>query len=245
VFNRNRTQSELEAIAAVLERTGRIRRMTIPPGNGSDKPTEVWEANSSSMTSDGNSGMAIMDRAPAGDGWVPRASLVRRARRGVMPAHAQRVGQRIRRNEIARRKGTGTGQQIVTDEERGATHLITEAVNTYRKQGIIEIQGGWIRLAQNPKRRPPHHWHEALLQFLAEGHPTLDGKWHRKPTSLTDAMEMALGRRLGPDEQVRRRLGCAGSWHPDDIILINDEAKTVQTLAEIQAQASGRIAKRG
>lgn len=242
VFGRHRSHDQLEALGSDLERDGRIVRHRISATGGRHRrPTEEWQIIKAPSMAERGSGEseAMESPPPAGDGWLPRGPLVRRARRGVMPAHAERVGQRVRRNEVARRKGTGTGQQLVSDEERGATHLITEAINGYRKQGIIEIDGDWIRLVKNPPRRPPHHWHEALLQFLAEGHPTLDGKWHRTPSSLTEAMETALGRRLGPDEQVRRRLGCSGSWHPDDIVLINDEAKTVQTLSEIQAKRNG------
>lgn len=154
-----------------------------------------------------------------------------------MPAHAARVGQRIRRKERERSKGTGTGTAAASDEQRGATHLITETVNTYRRQGIIEVRGDWIRLVMNPQRRPPHHWHEALLHFLAQGHPTLDGKWHPKPTTVKGAFEQVLGRELQPWEQARRRPGHTGSWDPEHLLLFDFTSDTIRTLAEIRGDA--------
>lgn len=241
VFKCHRTRAQLEALGQHLEGDGRIVRNRTEPAGGSDRrPTEVWIINMQSMTPNDPAGQSDTEGPPAGEGWLLRAPLVRRARRGVMPAHARRVGERVRRNEISRRKGSGKGQQLVSDEERGATHLITEAINTYRRQGIVEVDGPWIRLAKNPPRRPPHHWHEALLQFLAEGHPTLDGKYRRKPSNLTEAAEFALGRRLLPHEHVRRRPDAPGSWDLSDIVLLDFEGDRMVTLAEISAEKEGR-----
>jgi len=128
------------------------------------------------------------------------------------------------------------GPPKVSDEQRGATKLIGQAYRGYRDQGIIEEQGDWIRLVKNPPRRPPHHWYEALLHFVAEGHPTLDGKWRRKPKkTLRSVMEDALGRKLEPSELVRRRPGTAGSWDPDDIVLVQfAQPVEARTLSQVR-----------
>jgi hypothetical protein len=234
VFSCERSKAELDALGAALESEGRIHRVRRAPGGGRERrPTEEWAIiKMGSMTPVNGSSAAVMEGPPPGEGWLPKAATLKKARRGVMPAHAARVGQRVRRNEQARQKGTGTGKPAASDEQRGATHLITEAVNTYRRQGILEVQGDWIRLVMNPTRRPPHHWHEALLHFLAEGHPTLDGKWHPKPTTLTGAWEEALGRKLEPWERALRRPGHAGTWDPEHILLFDFAADTITTLAE-------------
>lgn len=239
VFGRHRTQAELDALAFALEAEGTIRRVRIEPNGGNERhPTEEWQIiRSHSMTASNGSSAPVMEGPPAGEGWLPKAATLKKARRGVMPAHAARVGQRIRRRERDRGKGTGTGTVAASDEQRGATHLITETVNTYRKQGVVEVKGDWIRLVRNPLRRPPHHWHEALLHFLAEGHPTLDGKWHPKPTSLREAWERALGRDLEPWERPLRRPGHAGTWDPEHLLLFDFMDDTIRTLAEVQGGA--------
>lgn len=238
VFRGNRSHAELDALAAALEAEGWICRERIPPAGGKERhPTEEWRIiKAYPMTPANGSSRGVMEGPPPGEGWLPKAATVKKARRGVMPAHAARVGQRVRRNEQKRHKGTGTGMTAASDEQRGATHLITETVNTYRKQGIVEVHGDWIRLVMNPLRRPPHHWHEALLHFLAEGHPTLDGKWHPKPTTLIGAWEEALDRKLEPWESARRRPGHPGTWDPEHILLFDFAADTITTLLESQGK---------
>jgi hypothetical protein len=241
VFGRHRTHEDLDALAAVLENDGVIVRQRIEPepNDRRDKPIEVWEVKAQSGGFlNGSSPQPEDAGPPPGEGWLPKAKTLRRAQRGVVPAVAARAG-RLTRKADAKRKGTTkSNQHRVSDEQRGATRLISLAFRNYKDQGVIEVQGDWIRLAKNPTRRPPHHWYESLLHFLAEGHPTLDGKWHRKPKrTLVAVMEQALGRKLTESEQVRRRPGAAGSWNPYDIMLLDFSEQTMVTLADIQATA--------
>lgn len=238
VFGRHRTHEALDTLAVALESSGRIIRIRIEPENGHDRPIEVWEKAKAPSHGLTNGSGPRPDGPPPGEGWLPKAKTLRQARRGVVPAVAARAGRIARKKDRATRGTTRAGTLKVSDEQRGATKLIGQAYRGYREQGIIEEQGEWIRLVKNPPRRPPHHWHESLLQFVAEGHPTLDGKWRRKPKkTLTGVMEEALGRKLEPVERVRRWPGAAGSWEPDDIMLIDGENRTVRTLAEIREQS--------
>lgn len=229
LFGRHRSQEQLDALAAALEIEGQIMRVIIPPSNGHDRRVEVWEKAIS------QSARSAVEQAPPGEGWLPKAKVLRKAQRGVVPAVAARAGRLTRKADAARKGIEKTGTPRVSDQQRGATRLISLAFRSYKDQGIIEVQGDWIRLAKNPTRRPPHHWYEALLHFLAEAHPTLDGKWRRQPKkTLVGVMEHALGRKLEPHERVRRFPGFAGSWHPQHILLYDSDQETIMTLAEIQ-----------
>lgn len=233
VFGRHRTREQLEAIGERLEADGRILRMRIEPepGERRDKPIEVWEVKAPKRTN--GSGPVVDNAPPPGDGWLPKAKTLRRAQRGVVPAVAARAGRLIRKRQAKNPKVA-----LVSDEQRGATHLVGVAYRSYLKAGIIEVQGDWIRLVKNPTRRPPRHWYESLLYFLAEGHPTLDGKWRRKPKkTLVGLMEDALGRKLEPHERVRRFPGFAGSWNPQHILLYDSDQETITTLADIREEA--------
>jgi hypothetical protein len=236
VFNFHRAKDHLDAVGEALESSGQIVRSRIErePGGARDRWIEVWEVN---MQSHGltNGSVPAPDDPPPGEGWLPKAKTLRQARRGVVPAVAARAGRIARKKDRATRGTTKAGTLKVSDEQRGATKLIGQAYRGYREQGIIEERDDWIRLVKNPPRRPPHHWYEALLHFLAEGHPTLDGKWRRKPKrTLVGLMEDALGRKLESSEQVRRWPGTSGSWDPADIMLIDGESRTVRTLAEVR-----------
>lgn len=167
VFRTHRRAEYLEELARHLEREGSIRRYCRPPGGGDfRRAAEVWE-----LINEHDAAAAAAERSrPPGDGWLPKDETLRLARRGVMPAVAARRGRSLRQQQ-------GSRNRRVSDETRGATYYITTALANYRDQGIIEVEGNWIRLAKNPPRRPPKHWYEALLLFLARGHPTLDGKW--------------------------------------------------------------------
>lgn len=239
VFHHHRSSEEMDALGEVLESKGLIIRLVVPPGDGHDKSVEVWEK--ASMQSHGlaNGSCPTPDSPPPGEGWLPKAKTLRQARRGVVPAVAARAGRIARKKDRATRGTTRAGTLKVSDEQRGATKLIGQAYRGYREQGIIEEQGDWIRLVKNPTRRPPHHWYEALLHFLAEGHPTLDGKWRRKPKkTLVGVMEDALSRKLDPDERVRRWPGAGGSWDAHDIMLIDGENRIVRTLLEVQQESA-------
>lgn len=233
VFQHHRSSSHVDAIGEALEASGRILRMRVDPAGGNERhPTEVWEIISVQNRSlmNGFRPETLDNHPPAGEGWLPRAKTLKRAQRGVVPAVAARHGRKIRKKE-------GVQRQVVSDETRGAADYIGQAYRSYKKQGVVEVEGDWIRLARNPTRRPPHHWYEALLHFLAEGHPTLDGKWHRKPKrTLVAVMEEALGRKLETSELVRRKPGTSGSWNPEDIVLHDYETITMTTLAEVQAR---------
>ena len=250
LFGRHRTPEELDTLAASLEVDGYIMRIRIEPGGGNDrKPTEVWERiKAQSPVSVNGSATPVRDSAeviedisegvhdgpPPGEGWLPKTATLRKAYRGVVPAVAARAGRLARQKDRAEHGGK-TKLPRVSDEQRGATKLVGAALYNYRQQGIIEVQGDWIRLVKNPTRRPPRHWYEALLQFVAEGHPTLDGKWRRPPKpTLKGRMEDALGRKLEPHERVMRFPGCAGSWDPADILLFNRDTRAIVTLADIR-----------
>jgi hypothetical protein len=236
LFGRHRTQAEVEAMGQALETGGSIRRRMIrPPGGNERRPTELWEITSQSHGLTNGSAAATEDGPPVGEGWLPKAKTLRLAQRGVVPAVAARAGRLARKRDRAVRGSVKAGPPKVSDEQRGATKLIGQAYRGYREQGIIEEQGDWIRLVKNPPRRPPHHWYEALLHFLADGHPTLDGKWRRKPKqTLAGVTQDALGRELKPNERVHRFPGCAGSWNGDDILLYDLDTRTITTLAEIR-----------
>lgn len=232
VFGRHRSSDAIDELLYGLAQEGVVLLETIPPQDGTKKPTEMIRLNALGANECGL-GAEQPPARPVGQGWLRKADILAKARRGVMPAHAARVGKRVRREESKRKTGrsTPTGITRVSDETRGATHLVRSAFKNYVDQGVIEVDGEWIRLAKNPPRRPPHHWHEALLHFLAEGHPSLDGKYRRKPPrTLRSVMEDALGRVLEPDELVRRKPGCAGSWSPYDIVLL----RAVATLEEVR-----------
>lgn len=249
LFGRHRSQAQLDALANALEADGHLLRMWIPPGDGHDSRVEVWEKAMAQSAKNGNGSVPKPPDAvpPPGEGWLPKAKTLRRAQRGVVPAVAAREGRSVRKKEAAQKaraaeaKGQPApkpGTSRVSDAQRGAAHLIGHAHKSYKDQGIIEEQGDWIRLAKNPTRRPPHHWYESLLHFLADAHPTLDGKWRRKPKkTLIGVMEDALGRKLEPNEIVRRRPNTAGSWNPDDIVLHDYSIDTMVTLADVRARA--------
>ena len=155
-----------------------------------------------------------------------------------MPASAERTGKTIRRKaaENARERGSKAGVPRVSAESLGAAHLLRLVYLNYLRQGVIEVEGDWIRLVKNPPRRPPRSWHAGFLMFLAEGHPTLDGKWHRKPKrTLVAVTEDTLGRQLEPHERVRRFPGHAGSWDPHHILLFNSDEDTIVRLADVRA----------
>lgn len=231
VFHGHRTKEQMDALGEALESNGLIIRLRVPPGDGHDSKMEVWEKASTHARTSSN---GTSEQPPAGGGWLPKAKTLRRAQRGVVPAVAAREGRTLRKRD-ATREGRGSGKPRVSDGQRGAAYLIFNAYKSYLHQGVIEVQGDWIRLAKNPTRRPPHHWYEALLHFLAEAHPTLDGKWRRKPKkTLIGVMEDALGRKLEPGERVRRWPGAGGSWDPEDIMLIDGERRTVRTLADVR-----------
>ena len=236
LFGRHRSPDQLEALALKLESGNLITRLRIePPGGRQKSPIEVWEKTISQSSGFENGAVSVPDGPPPGEGWLPKAKTLRQARRGVVPAVAARAGRIARKKDRAGRGTAKAGSPRVSDEQRGATKLIGRAYQGYREQGVIEEQGDWIRLVKNPTRRPPHHWHEALLHFVAEGHPTLDGKWRRPPKkTLKGVMEDALNRKLEPTEIVRRYPGHAGSWDPDDIMLIDGATRTVRTLAEVR-----------
>jgi hypothetical protein len=236
VFGRHRTMAQIDALLGELAAEGLVARTRIESNGHRDKPIEMWEV-ISHATSNSRDPEPEADAPPSGEGWLPKTETLRRAQRGVMPASAERVGKKLRRTATRYRGHTGQGKPRVTDETRGATHLIGKAYRNYLTQGVIEVEGDWIRLVTNPTRRPPRHWHEALLHILAEGHPTLDGKWHRQPKkTLVGVMEDALGRKLEPHELVRRRPGTAGSWNPADIVLHDYATNTMTTLADIRAE---------
>lgn len=44
LFHRNKTEAEIEAVLAVLESKGKVRKTTRPPESGKGRPAEVWEA---------------------------------------------------------------------------------------------------------------------------------------------------------------------------------------------------------
>jgi hypothetical protein len=223
VFGRNRTMAQIDALLGELAAEGLVTRTRIESNGDRDKPIETWEV-ISYATGNFRIPESDADAPPPGEGWLPKAQTLRRAQRGVMPASAERVGKKLRRTATRYGGHTGRGKPRVTDETRGATYLIGKAYQNYREQGIIEEEGDWVRLVKNPVRRPPRHWYEALLQFLAEGHPTLDGKYHRKPKrTLVAFTEHTLGRQLKADESVVRRRGRAGSWNPADIIVAGDD----------------------
>lgn len=231
VFGRNRTMKEIDAMLNQLATEGLVRGGRIDGDGHRDKPVMTWEV-ISSVARNGN-GTDEVGAPPPGEGWLPKTATLRRAETGVMPAAAERKGKSIRAKAAkkAKEEGRKVGKPFVSDEARGAAHFIRLVYLNYLRQGVIEVQGDWIRLVKNPPRRPPRSWHAAFLQFVAEGHPTLDGKWHRKPKALIPYAEDLLKRQLRPDESVMRRRGRAGSWNPADIIVASDDG--VHYLSEL------------
>jgi hypothetical protein len=222
VFGRNRSGKEVAAMLSQLEAAGQVRSYRIAPTGGSSRrPTTNWRIKA--LTRDpapSPNGIRpdLSESPPAGEGWLPVRDVMFRATRGVMPAHAMRVGKRLRVEARKRQKTKRRPEALVSDERRGGRHLAGLAYRNYRHSGVIEERDGWVRLARNPVRRPPHHWHEALLMILAAAHPSLDGRWHPTPKrTVRTVAEGALGRQLEPDEYVRRKPGRAGSWDPEDI----------------------------
>lgn len=220
VFGRHRSSIQIESMLAHLEATNVAGWERVDPAGGREKrPTIRWRINShvdifGTKANDGSS--ENVEGPPPGEGWLPLRETRFRAARGVMPAHAARVGKRLWRESKTGRKNPD-GDPL-SPEYRGGRHLAEIAYRSYLASGVIEVQGEWVRLARNPPSRPRHHWYEAWLMILAAAHPTLDGKWHpRPPRTLRSVKEAQLGRSLYSDEYVRRKKGRAGSWDADDI----------------------------
>lgn len=235
VFGCHLPRAEINTLVADLEAEGLVTVEELSAQGRAKRTTHVVILNMQDAKN--VNGSAERVGPPPGDGWLPKQAMIRRAERGVMPASAERTGKTIRRKmaKKAKEQGTGVGAPRVSAESLGAAHLIRLVYLNYLRQGVIEVEGDWIRLAKNPPRRPPRSWHASFLMFLAEGHPTLDGKWHRKPKrTLVGVMEDALGRQLEEGERVRRWPGTAGSWNPNDIILYCED-RTILTLAAILA----------
>lgn len=240
VFGRHRTLAQLDAIGEALETDGSILRLRADaPGGNERRPTEVWEIiiSQNRVSTNGSHPAPRAEGPPAGEGWLPKAKTLRRAQRGIVPAVAARHGRQLRK-AAARKQTAKRGVPRVSDEARGAADYIGNAYRGYLEQGVIEVEGDWIRLVKNPNARA-RLGRAALLHFLAEAHPTLDGKWHRKPKkTLVGVMEDALGRKLEAWEVVRRRPGSPGSWNPDVIVLHDYEHNTMRTLAEVRSFAT-------
>jgi hypothetical protein len=99
VFRRNRTNAQIDSLLTELQAAGKARWEREDPGGGRDRrPTIRWRIISYSDISGGN-GSAVptinVEGPPPGDGWLPLRETRFRAARGVMPAHAARVGKQL------------------------------------------------------------------------------------------------------------------------------------------------------
>lgn len=218
VFHHHRTEQQMaelrdrlcaeESIECWEERT-----------NG-DRPALRWRVKASMQTrAEADDETSADESRPCGDGWVPWKNLIYIAEAGVPRGYALRQGRKEMERQHKANNVEKTGRVILTDEQRGIRLVAREGLRLAVRASFIERQGDWGRLLRDPTmmQRP---WMEGVYTILGRAHPTLTGEFTPKPPkTLASIMEAHLGRKLLPEEYVRRRPGCAGSWDPADMKL--------------------------
>lgn len=218
VFRRHRTRAQLGALLDALAAEDQIE--SISEVSNGDRPTLRWREKAISQTREEPvEETAAADSQPCGEGWVPWKNLIYIAEAGVPRGYALRQGRKEMERQHKANNVEKTGRVILTDEQRGIRLVAREGLRLAVRAGFIERQGDWGRLLRDPTmmQRP---WMEGVYTILGRAHPTLTGEFIPKPPkTLASVMEAHLGRKLLPEEYVRRRPGCAGSWDPADMKL--------------------------
>jgi hypothetical protein len=224
VFGRHRTQAVLGELLGSLATEGRV---TVETERGrDDRPTLRWREKANShvrpepvveMEVGPPEPNGAAWTPPDGAGWVPWKHVVYIAEAGVPRGYALRQGRRMRERKRRRNTTAKTVEPTMTDEQYGIRQISREALRKAVDHGFIERRGDWARLLRNPvvTQRP---WMEAAFAILGKAHPTLSGEFTPKPPkTLVSVKEAALGRRLLPEEFVKREPGYAGTWDPEHI----------------------------
>lgn len=218
VFGRHLPKVKLEALRDELVATERIDVRT-EASNG-DRPVLRWREKANAQTREElDEDAAVTDARPCGEGWVLWKNLVYIAEAGVPRGYALRQGRKEMERQHKANRVEKPGRVVLTDEQRGIRLIAREGLRLAVRAGFIERQGEWGRLIRDPTmmQRP---WMEGVYTILGRAHPTLTGEFTPKPPkTLASIMEAHLGRKLLPEEYVRRRPGCAGSWDPADMKL--------------------------
>lgn len=177
-----------------------------------DRPALRWRVKASIHTR-----VQPHEGPPDGEGWVRWKDVLYIAEAGVPRGFALRQGKKVTARWQSRYKARAEGRVVRNDEQRGIRYVAHNALRRAVAGGFIERQGDWARLLRDPvvSQRP---WMEAAYSILGRVHPTLTGEFIPKPPkTLVSVKEAELGRKLLPDEFLRRKPGKGGSWDPEDI----------------------------
>lgn len=227
VFDRNRTKRQIDALVGDLVGRGIVETWK-GRENGRRGPDVEWVRIISYDRLKTEKKMSEDWAPPENEGWVRWADVVYIAQAGVPRGYAKRQGKRVRQRRAEEGKVTRTKKKPRlseeeraaaerSDEQYGVRHIAGEALRSAVRHGSIERRGDWCRLLHDPTRtqRP---WMEAAYSILGKAHPTLTGEYTPKPPkTLVSVKESELGRRLLPEEFVKREAGYAGTWDPDHI----------------------------